>query len=92
MANLKDLTEEMSTKCPDCGKKVDLVAFVKGLFTRMSDKLYAGEDIRIMGFGKFYTSTLKGRVMKMKDKEFAVPDKRVVRFKASSKLKDFLNK
>lgn len=51
-------------------------------------ELVAGRKVSLQGFGTFRLTNTKARVAKAFGKEFEVPEKRKVRFKASKNLQE----
>lgn len=55
----------------------------------VSAEAFAGNDVKIKGFGKFSMKTSKERVAKVAGKEYNVPAKKVLKFKASKDVEQF---
>jgi integration host factor subunit alpha len=59
----------------------------------IKETISSGEDIMISGFGKFCVNEKKARKGRnpATDEEMTLPARRVVTFKCSGKLRDFIN-
>jgi integration host factor subunit alpha len=71
-------------------KAVDTVEFV---FEMIKDRLMAGEDVNIVGFGKFCLRDKKERLGRnpKTGEEFKITARRVLTFKPSKNLKEIVN-
>ena len=72
----------------------DVELCVKAIIEKMSERLSSGDRVEIRGFGSFclhYRAPRMGRNPKTGETIY-VPEKNKVRFRASKKLKELINK
>lgn len=86
--NKKDLAAALSESIGSTKK--DATAIVENIIDIMSNTLSNGEDVDLYGFGKFKLAQRKAYTARnpQTGEPIEVPEKRVVSFKASKKLKD----
>ncbi|WP_047381075.1 HU family DNA-binding protein [Cetobacterium sp. ZWU0022] len=68
--------------------KKDAERLVNGFFSALEEILVKGDELSILGFGKFETKTQSARVCRnpKTGEEVKVPEKKVVKFKAGKGL------
>ena len=73
-------------------KKKDAEKALDTVIKVIEEALIEGEDVELIGFGKFYTEIQKGREGKIPgtDKTYKTEDKKVPKFKAGKKLKELV--
>ena len=74
--------------------KKDALHMLELVIETMKDTLEAGEDIKISGFGKFKVRTKADRLGRnpQTDEKITITGRKVLTFKPSDVLKDFINK
>ena len=87
------LLKQLSNNYPNFFKK-DLEKFINIILDEIKRALKRGDRVELRGFGVFSTNIQKARISRNpKTGEIIyVPEKNKVRFKASKKLKNFINK
>lgn len=72
----------------------EAVAVVELIFEAIKERLMEGEDVNIVGFGKFCLRDKKERVGRnpKTGQEFKITARRVLTFKPSENLKEIANK
>lgn len=72
----------------------EAVAAIELIFEAVKERLMAGEDVNIVGFGKFCLRDKKERVGRnpKTGQEFKITSRRVLTFKPSENLKEIVNK
>ncbi len=72
----------------------EAVAAIELIFEAVKERLMAGEDVNIVGFGKFCLRDKKERVGRnpKTGQEFKITARRVLTFKPSENLKEIVNK
>ncbi len=71
----------------------EAVAAIELIFEAVKERLMAGEDVNIVGFGKFCLRDKKERVGRnpKTGQEFKITSRRVLTFKPSENLKEIVN-
>lgn len=93
MAGLDELNRDFHPKCPSCHTALDLREYWKALFAKILELLNSGERVRIAGFGSFEAKPFGGWTIKgLNGEPKPVRKRRVIRFYASNKAKELINK
>jgi nucleoid DNA-binding protein len=87
------ILERIHVKCPRCAYRLDLKEFVAEVFSQILEEVRGGETIRIPAFGEFKARYIPSRRTKALRREGAVYVRghRVIRFRANSVARKFLN-
>jgi nucleoid DNA-binding protein len=94
--NLKDIAHDVQRDNPHLGSKADVEHLLKCSFAVMLERVAAGGQLKLRGFGVFEAKTFKGRTLKsplMEDQggEIEFPDQLVLRFRQSQAAKKLIN-
>ncbi|ERT65293.1 HU family DNA-binding protein [Cetobacterium somerae] len=68
--------------------KKDAERLVNGFFSTLEEVLVKGDNLSVLGFGKFETTTQSARICRnpKTGEEIKVPEKRVVKFRVGKRL------
>lgn len=74
--------------------KGDAEDIINSLFWKIEQELKKGNEVSIVGFGKFYTKRLKERISTnpQTGEKFKKPERNVIKFRIGKNLKDIQNK
>ena len=89
-----DLIKKLKTKHPKLNK-LQLESIIDTFFQSIEDSLKEKKSIFLRGFGTFFVKEIKEKYSARdprNGKLIYVPKKNKVRFRASKKFKDFINK
>ena len=88
------LLKQLSNNYPNFLKK-DLEKFTNIILNEIKKALRRGDRVELRGFGTFFVKKIKEKYSARNPKTgeiIYVPEKNRIRFKASKKLKDLINK
>lgn len=90
--NKEDLVNALSTKLGST--KIESDRFLKAFISIVSDTLSKQQEVTLIGFGKFYTTTRKATKGKnpRTGEAIDIPSCCTPRFKAGKQLKDIIKK
>ena len=92
MAGIIEIGGELPAQCPHCRGNLDLGDFIQMMFRRALERLKSGEKVQINEFGVFTAKETKFRAIEGFDgTKHKARKKRIIRFHASPKAKDFVN-
>lgn len=93
MSGLQEIQQRINPKCPNCRCDLNLGDYAKALFKAILADLRAGAPkVQVTGFGVFTAKMSKPRDLRDFDGNVKpMEPRRQLRFKASSKARDFLN-
>jgi len=92
--NLKDIAHDVQRDNPHLGSRADVEHLLKCCLNVMLERVAAGGQVKLRGFGVFEAKTFKGRTLKsplMDDGEIEFPDQLVLRFRQSQAAKSLIN-
>ena len=92
--SLPEITKKLKEKNLDYNNS-DLIEFIKIFFEGLENALLKSQNVELRGFGTFFIKKIKEKYSARNPKTgelIYVPEKNKVRFKASKKLKKFINK
>lgn len=74
--------------------KKDAERLVNGFFSTLEEVLVKGDNLSVLGFGKFETTTQSARICRnpKTGEEIKVPEKRVVKFRVGKRLAEKIAK
>ena len=89
----KELIKQLKEKNPELNQS-DLVSVIESFNESFEKALLEGKKIELRGFGTFFVKKIKEKYSARNPKTgelIYIPEKNKVRFKASKKLKKFIN-
>ena len=92
--SLPDLIKQLKTKHPKLNK-LQLESIIDTFFQSIEDSLKEKKSVFLRGFGTFFVKEIKEKYSARdprNGKLIYVPKRNKVRFRASKKFKDFINK
>ena len=90
----QELLKKLKEKNPNLNK-IELESILDAFNESIKKALIEGRDVELRGFGTFFVKKIKEKFSARNPKTgelIYVPEKNRVRFKASKKLKEFINK
>ena len=88
----KEFIKQLSEKFPDLTEE-EIGRVSNKIFNELVDAMRRGERAELRGFGTFYTSARKMRLLRSPrtGRTIEIPAKRIPRFKAGKELKEKVN-
>lgn len=88
----QQIVKKLSEEVPQLNAK-EALAVVDSVLDAMRESLAKGEEVKISGFGKFIVKAKEARMARnpLTGGQVKISARRVLRFKASDRLKEMLN-